>query len=174
MTDELLSEDAFSALVAAGCPSCGGKKLTIEALVAQRLPLLGGEVYGSPSWAYKGEDFVRGAYRIACHGCKKEIFVAGACPRCRAKGGVERALARENAFDLPKACEHCGSEQLTAKAFAPALVVYEGKRADKARSQAAPGEPGCHAYQRECKRCHATVEQRDPCPLCGGSGAAPA
>jgi RNA polymerase subunit RPABC4/transcription elongation factor Spt4 len=167
MTNAPLSEEAFTALVGAGCPHCGGKKVSIEALVVQKLPLLGGEVFGAASWAYKGEDFVRGAYRIACHACKKELFTAEACPRCGAEGGVERALARENAFDLPRACERCGSEQFTARAFAPALVVYEGKRADKPRAQAVPGEPGCHAFHRECKACHATVEQRDPCPLCG-------
>ena len=63
-----LSEEAFTALVDAGCLDCKSKKLTVETYVAQQLPLLGGEVYGSPSWGYKGEDLVRGTYRIACDG----------------------------------------------------------------------------------------------------------
>jgi rRNA maturation endonuclease Nob1 len=110
---------------------------------------------------------VRGAYRIECHGCKKELFSTGACPRCGAEGGVERALERENGFELLRACGRCGSELLTARAFAPALVTYEGKRADKPRPQAAPGEPGCHAFEIECKECHGVVVKRSPCPLCG-------
>jgi RNA polymerase subunit RPABC4/transcription elongation factor Spt4 len=163
-----LSEPTFAALVEAGCPTCSAKRVVIEALLVEKVPLLGGEVYGSPSWAYKGEDFVRGTYRVGCESCKSELFSASACPRCGAPGGVQRALEQESAFPLARACEHCGSEQLTAKAFASARVVYEGKRADKPRPQAAPEEPGFHAFQTECKVCQRVVETRDPCPLCGG------
>lgn len=97
MTDPLrftmmpLSEEAFAALTAAGC-SCGGKRLAIEAYVLQSLPLLAGELFGAPSWAYKGEDFVHGAYRIACDGCKKELHVENACSKCGSPNGVVRAL----------------------------------------------------------------------------------
>jgi hypothetical protein len=166
-----LSEEAFTALVNAGCPACGGKSLTIEAFVPQKIPLLAGEPYGSPSWGYKGEDLVRGTYRIACEGCKVERFAATACPRCAAEGGIERALAGESAFALPRACAKCEGELLTATALVPALLVYEGKRPNKARAQAAPEEPGFHAMRIECKTCQNAVERRDPCPLCGGAGA---
>ncbi|WP_394827401.1 hypothetical protein [Pendulispora albinea] len=161
-----LSEEAFSALVETGCPDCPTKKVTIEALVAQKLPLLGGEVYGAPSWVYKGEDLVRGTYLIACASCKKELFSAQACPRCQAEGGVERALAEENAFPLPAACASCGSERLTATAFVPATVVYEGKRASKARTHVAPEDPGFHAFRAACMDCPTIDERRQPCPLC--------
>ncbi len=127
-----LSESAFAALVEAGCPTCHAKKVAIDALLVETVPLLAGEVYGSPSWAYKGEDFVRGTYRVGCHGCKSELFSA------------------------------------SAKAFTPARVVYEGRRADKPRAQAVPEEPGFHAFQTQCKVCRRVVETRDPCPLCGG------
>jgi hypothetical protein len=163
-----LSEEAFTVLVDAGCPDCHGKALTIEAFVPQRIPLLGGEPFGSPSWGYKGEDLVRGTYRIACEGCKKELFAATACPKCEAAGGVDRALAGESAFTLPRACARCQGELLTATAYVPALLVYEGKRPSKARAQAAPEEPGFHATRVECKTCHNAVERRDPCPLCAG------
>jgi hypothetical protein len=161
-----LSEEAFTALVDAGCLTCNGKRLTVEAYVAQKLPLLGGEVFGSPSWGYKGEDLVRGTYRIACDDCKNELFTATECPRCHAAGGIERALENENAFPLPTSCTSCGSEQVTATAFVPAVVVYEGKRAAKARTQTAPEDPGFHAYRAECKQCRSVAERRDPCPLC--------
>jgi hypothetical protein len=162
-----LSEEEFTRIVDAGCAACKGKKLSVEALVAQKLPLLGGEIYGTPSWGYKGEDLVRGTYRIACAACHTELFAASACPRCDAAGGVARALEAENAFPLPTACERCGDERLTALAFVPTVVVYEGKRASKARTQTAPEDPGFHGYRVECKDCRNVVERRDPCPLCG-------
>lgn len=163
-----LTEEAFTALVDAGCPDCASKRLEVEAIVAQRMPLLGGEPYGSPSWGYKGEDLVRGTYRIACDGCKKELFAATACARCDAEDGVARALESENTFPLPAACA-CGSELLTAMAYVPAALVYEGKRAQKARTQTAPEDAGFHAYLVECKECKTANERRDPCPLCGGA-----
>jgi hypothetical protein len=164
-----LTEEAFTVLVDAGCPDCRNKRLSVEALVAQRLPLLGGEPYGAPSWAYKGEDLVRGTYRIACEGCKKEIFTASACPRCDAPDGVQSALTSEDASPLPRACTSCASERLIATSFLPALVLYEGKRANKARARAGPEDPGFHTARIECSRCHGVVERRSPCPLCGGT-----
>jgi hypothetical protein len=162
-----LSEAEFTKLVDAGCTACSAKKLAIEALVPQRVPLLGGEPYGPPSWGYKGEDLVRGTFRIGCEGCKKELFATTGCPLCEAEGGVERALNEEDPAPLPVKCNGCGSELLTATAFVPALVVYEGTRPSKARPQAVPEEPGFHLTRVECKRCHAATERRDPCPLCG-------
>lgn len=161
-----LSEEAFTALVDAGCVDCKSKRLVVEAYVAQKLPLLGGELYGAPSWGYKGEDLVRGTYRIACDACTKELFTASACPRCEADGGIERALEHENTFPLPTSCTGCGSEQVSATAYVPATVVYEGRRAAKARTQTAPEDPGFHAYRAECKQCRNVAEQRVPCPLC--------
>ena len=63
-----LTEAEFTILVDAGCKTCMAKKLEIETLVAQSLPLYGGEVYGATSWAYKGEALVEGTYRITCKG----------------------------------------------------------------------------------------------------------
>jgi hypothetical protein len=161
-----LTEEAFTALVDTGCNACRSKKLVIEAIVVQSLPLHAGEPFGPPSWGYKGEDLVRGTYRIACDGCKKELFTASACPRCDAAGGVERALEAENAFPLPAACASCKSELLTATAYVPAVVVYEGKRANKARTQTKPEDPGFHAVRVECKSCRNVMERSSPCPLC--------
>ncbi len=161
-----LTEEAFTARVDAGCDDCNSKKLVVESYVAQQVPLLGGEVYGSPSWGYKGEDLVRGTYRITCHDCDKELFNTNACPRCNAARGIERALARENGFPLPTSCTRCGSELVLATAFVPAVVVYEGKRAAKARTQTAPEDAGFHAFRVECKQCRNVAEQREPCPLC--------
>lgn len=161
-----LSEAEFTALVDAGCTACGGKRLTVEAYVAQRLPLLAGEVFGSPSWGYKGEELVRGTYRIVCTGCRSELFASTACPQCFSDGGLERALETESSLPLPVSCSECSSEQLTVTGYVPAMVVYEGKRAERARTQTAPEDPGFHLSRAECKRCRNVAERRSPCPLC--------
>lgn len=167
----MLTEAAFSAIVEAGCAECKAKRasppaLVVEAFVAQTLPLLGGEPYGSPSWGYKGEDLVRGTYRISCDACKKELFAETACSRCGAADGVERALSLESAFPLPTSCTQCGNEQVTATAYVPAVVMYEGKRGAKARTQTTPEDTGFHAFRAECKQCRNVAERRQPCPLC--------
>jgi hypothetical protein len=161
-----LSEEAFAALVDAGCAACSSKSLTIEALVPQKVQLLGGEPYGAPSWNYKGEDLVRGVYRVACKGCGAVLYASTECPFCDAEDGVTRALDAADAEPLPATCHGCGGDFLVATAFVPALVAYEGKRASKPRPQAAPEEPGFHATRVECKTCLAATERRDPCPLC--------
>lgn len=161
-----LTEEAFAALVDAGCADCQRQKLLVEAVVLQKLPLLKGELYGSPSWGYKGEDLVRGTYRIACEGCKKELFAVDDCPRCHASGSLSRALSTDNAFPFAEQCTACGSELLVAMAFVPAHVVYEGKRAQKARADAAPEDPGFHCVRLECTRCHKVDERTGACPVC--------
>lgn len=161
-----LTEAAFTALVDAGCTACGSKVVVVEAYVAQRVPLLEGEVYGATSWGYKGEELVHGTYRLACGDCQAELFASAECPRCDAEGGLERALASENTFPLPTRCEQCNGELLTLNAYVPAVVRYEGKRAAKARTQTAPEDEGFHAYRVECKACRNVAEQRTPCPLC--------
>jgi hypothetical protein len=161
-----LTEEAFTALVDAGCPACRRPRLAVDAVVAQRLPLLKGELYGSPSWAYTGEDLVRGTYRIACDACKKELFSIDGCPRCDRSEGLDVALGGENAFPFAEACADCGSELLVATAFVPARVIYEGKRARKAHAEAAPEDPGFHAFRLECTRCHKAVAREATCPVC--------
>ena len=161
-----LSEQAFTALVDAGCTACTSKRLVVEAIVAQKMPILGGEPYGTPSWGYKGEELVQGTYRIACDECKVELHVETACSRCGSAGGVEKALTSENELRLPVACTGCGSELLTATVLVPAVVLYEGKRAAKARTQTAPEDEGFHASHVSCKECHNVMERRTACVLC--------
>jgi hypothetical protein len=161
-----LTEAAFTELVDGGCPACKGESVTVESYVAQTLPLLGGELYGSPSWGYKGEDLVRGTFRIACTSCDRSIYASSSCPRCEAPAALERVLEGENTFPLPTGCKACGSELVTAKAYVPATVIYEGKRAAKARTQTTAADPGFHAYRVECKACGNAAEHMASCPLC--------
>lgn len=161
-----LTEQAFTTLVDAGCTACASKKLVVEAIVAQKMPILGGEPYGTPSWGYKGEELVQGTFRVSCDHCKKELHTEAACSRCGSADGVAKALASENAFPLPAACTGCGSELLTATVLVPAEVIYEGKRAAKARTQTVPEDPGFHAARVECKECRNIMERRTTCVLC--------
>lgn len=169
-----LTEAAFTEIVDAGCTKCPSKRVVVETYVAQRLPLLGGELYGSPSWGYKGEDLVNGTFRIACKDCDSELFSTNECPGCNAPDALATILATESAFPLPVKCTGCGSELVTALAYVPATVVYDGKRAEKARTQTVPEDPGFHAFHAECKSCKASTERRKPCPLCGGAKGAEA
>lgn len=165
--DMALSEETFTSLVDAGCPTCSRKPLLVETYVAQRLPLLAGEVFGSPSWGYKGEELVRGTYRITCTECAHELFTTGACPVCQADGGLARALDTQNDFPLPVSCSGCDGEQLLLTAYVPAEVRYEGKRAAKARTQTAPEDEGFHGFRVECRQCRSATARSAPCPLCG-------
>jgi hypothetical protein len=164
-----LTEAAFTALVDAGCSACGSKVLLLEAMVSQKLPLCGGELYGTASWAYKGEELVAGTYSIACSACKNELMRETACVRCSSEGGIARALESETSLVFPVSCSACQSELMTAVALVPATVLYEGKRANKAKPQAFPEEPGFHALRVSCNRCHeATVPPASAgCALCG-------
>jgi hypothetical protein len=162
-----LTEAAFTEIVDAGCPKCLRRRVTVETYVAQKLPLLNGEPYGSPSWGYKGEELVNGTYRIACTDCDHELFSDSNCPCCDAEAGLERGLETENEYPLPTKCLGCGSELVTASAYVPATVAYEGKRGAKARTQTAPEDPGFHAYRAECKQCGHSAARTKPCPLCG-------
>lgn len=165
-----LTEAEFTILVDRGCPSCASQRLVIDSLVTESVPLLGGEVYGAPSWSYKGEHLVDGTYRITCDACAHEIWAATACPRCAAEGGIARALETTNAFELPNRCTECESELMTAQAIVPARVVYEGKRAQKARTDTTPDDEGFHALDVTCKSCRIIVRATGACPLCGGAG----
>ena len=163
----LLTEAEFTAIVDAGCDACGGKEVLVESYVARKLPLMGGELYGAASWAYKGEDLVRGTFGIACAKCERDLYTSKGCPRCEAVDVLDRVLEEVNRLALPVACSACGSELVNAIAFLPATVRYEGRRADKARTETAPEDPGFHAFRFECTSCRNTVERKKPCAVCG-------
>lgn len=161
-----LTEAEFTTLVDAGC-TCTSKELVVLALVAQKLDLYRGDLYGSPSWGYVGEQLVSGTYRIECARCDAELYASEACPLCGAEGGVARALETESTLPFPEICGECQGAQLTASAYVPARVSYGGARAQKARSNVAPEDPGFHAFRIECKRCrNAVTAPRAACVLC--------
>ena|SRR6185295_3752294 len=163
----ILTEPALAPLVERGCPACGGKKLVFRTYVDGRLPVIGGEPCGSLVWMYDGEAFVEGVFEVTCAACKHVVLADPDCPRCRAPGGLARALESTNAWPAPKACPSCGLDQVKLTAMLPARVVYEGKRAEKARTTTELLDPGFHAFRVDCADCGKVAELTDRCPLCG-------
>jgi hypothetical protein len=106
-----------------------------------RLPLLGGEPVGALTWVYDGERFVDGVFDVSCAGCKQTVWRDDDCPRCHAVGALAGALAASNSWPVPAACPRCDREEVRYLAMVPARVVYEGKRADKARTSTELHEP---------------------------------
>jgi len=162
----LLDEPGLDRLLAAGCAACGGRKLTFTSYVDGFLPILGGEPVGKLGWAYDGEKFIDGVYEVACAQCRHVVFTADLCPRCHAPGGLGRALAAPNRWPVPAACPSCGEEQLRYFAFVSARVVYEGQRAEKARTATELHDDGFHGYRADCRDCGTVAERTDSCPLC--------
>jgi hypothetical protein len=162
----LLDPQGLDAVIAAGCAACGCKRLVFKMYVDGRLPLMGGEPVGKLSWAYDGEAFCDGIFEITCAGCEARVFRAEVCPRCHAEGGLTTALAAENRWTVPKACPGCGNEEIAYFAMVPARTVYEGKRAEKARTHTEITDPGFHGYRASCKACGIFAEIRDRCMLC--------
>ena len=166
-----LTEASFTELVDRGCTACGAKKLVIEAYVEGKFPLIGAEPAGVVTWAYKGETFVDGVFAIRCAACKHEVFADPMCPRCHTPEGLARALETENTHSVPKACPGCGIDSVTYRAFVPASVTYEGKRAGKARTECDLYDPGYRGLRAECKSC-GSFDPRDSssCPVCDAPG----
>lgn len=162
----LLTPEKLEELITHGCTSCNGKRLAFQMYVDARLPLMEGEPVGRVTWAYDGEAFVDGVYAVQCAACQTTVFSADVCPRCHAEGGLERALETENAYDVPLACPRCEHQEISYFAMVPATTSYEGKRAEKARTECAILDPGFHGYKASCKQCGVFAELKDRCMLC--------
>jgi hypothetical protein len=161
-----LSEPDLDGVVGRGCPACHGQRLQFRAYLDGRLPLLGGEPVGAMTWVYDGERFVDGVFEVSCAGCKQTVWRDDDCPRCHAVGALAGALAANNSWPVPAACPRCDREEVRYLAMVPARVVYEGKRADKARTSTELHEPGFHGYRVDCPSCGTVDELVDRCPLC--------
>ena len=162
----LLDEPGLDKLVATGCQACGASKLVFLTIVDGSLPIMGGEPVDRITWVYDGEKFVDGVYRVSCADCQQVIFAADVCPRCHAPGGLDRALSTPNRWPVPAACPACDEEQVKYLALLPARVIYEGQRADKARSVTEAHDDGFHGYRVDCRDCGTVAERVDSCPLC--------
>jgi len=162
----VLDEPGLDRLLETGCTKCGARNLTFASYVDGLLPIMGGEPVGKITWVYDGEKFVDGVYEVSCAACKEIVLRSDICPRCHAPGGLQGALATTNQWPVPAACPSCDDEQLRFIAFWPARVVYEGKRAEKARTNTELLDPGCHGFRADCRDCGPVAELPAACPLC--------
>lgn len=163
----LLTAAELEVLVTAGCTACASKKLTFESYVDAKLGLQEGEPVTRLTWAYDGEAFCDGIYRVACAACSTCVFSASVCPRCHAPDGLQAALESENDYVVPRCCPRCDREEITYFAMVPATTSHEGKRAEKARTDTELLDPGFHGYKAACKDCGVFAERKDSCMLCG-------
>jgi RNA polymerase subunit RPABC4/transcription elongation factor Spt4 len=166
----LFTEANLLSLVEAGCPKCNGKKLLFQTYVDGRQRLMGGEPDGKIIWAYKGETFIDGIFEIKCVACKHEVFSSQVCPRCHSEEGLPKGLDVENRKDIPKECPGCQAEEFWCLAFLPAEVLYEGKRAEKAKTFTEFYDAGFQVYQLSCKFCGFIEEDTSQCPICQAKG----
>ncbi len=164
-----LTNAGLDALLAAGC-GCGGTKLHFDTYLDARFSLLAGEQYGALEWAYKGETFLDGVFEITCAACKKTLFSSDVCPRCNADHALKTAMESANALPVPRACPRCATETLAYTAMLPARVVYDGGRAQKARTTAGMEDDGVHGLRVDCASCGVVAEATGACPLCAATG----
>ena len=165
-----LTESGLDQLIASGCAACGGKRLSFRTYVDLARPLMGGEPVGSITWAYDGEKFVDGVFQVTCAECKRPVFADDRCPRCDAAGALPAVLAAANRWPVPAACPGCQGEEVRYVAMVPATVIFDGKRADKARTFTEMHDPGFHGYRVDCDDCGTVAELVDRCPLCQAPG----
>lgn len=161
----LLDEPGLEALIGSACEGCASPKRVFHSYVDGIVPIMGGEPVNKVVWAYDGEKFVDGVFEVRCADCNRQQFVADVCPRCHAPGGLEKALGSTNAWPVPTQCPECENEELRYVAMLPARVVYEGKRAEKARSSTELYDEGFHGQRVECKSC-GPIARKKECPLC--------
>ncbi len=164
-----MTNDVLEALIAAGCPRCRSTRLAFRAYVEGKVPLLAGEPVGRIAWAYKGEDFCEGVFEVTCVACKAVVFEDDACPSCRRPGALESVLETENAFDVPRACPRCATDEVRYAARVPATVVHDAGRAQgtPARTTTELCDPGFHGVRAECKACGMFAAVTACCALCG-------
>jgi hypothetical protein len=162
----LLDEPGLNRMIEGGCPRCGKRKLVFRTIVDGVTPFMGGEPVGKVVWSYDGEKFVDGVHQVTCGECEHVLFSADVCPRCHAGDGLKKALETPNRFPVPAQCPSCDDDEVRYTALLPAVVVYEDKRAAKARTTTEPHEPGFHGYRVDCRYCGKVAERLDACPLC--------
>ena len=160
-----LDQDAFDAIVRAGCSACGATPLEIRSFIDRSLVMMAADPENEGRWAHDGEKFVDGTYRIACTSCGHVAFESELCPRCNAAGGLARALAEPSRLRVPKRCPHCNELQLLAVALVPASA----RGGDKPKQLVDYGDAGYHLVAYACHDCdNAVVAER--CPLCDAPG----
>lgn len=165
-----LTEAGLDQLIDAGCRACGKHDFIFQTYVDGRLPLMAGEPVGTVVWAYDGEKFVDGVFRVNCEACGAEAFSSSMCPRCNTADKLGEALTTPNSWAVPTACPGCDDEEVRYRALIPAEVTFKDQRAGKARTATELLDPGFHGLAIDCIDCGTVEELTAHCPLCGTPG----
>ncbi|MCB9564131.1 MAG: hypothetical protein H6709_10485 [Kofleriaceae bacterium] len=160
-----LDEAAFARTVAA-CTRCGGSELEVSTYVDRKLAVMLADPSDDGAWAYDGEAFIDGVYRIRCTACGVDAYASDDCPRCHRAGGLADGLGHVTRLEVPRRCPSCDELELTLIAFAPGTVTVRGPgRPAPPTARAELGEPGFHVVAIACDACDwAVVSER--CPIC--------
>lgn len=160
-----LDETTFGRTVRS-CAHCGGSRLWVHGYLDRAYDLMVGEPNDDGRWAYNGEGFIDGVYRVQCASCAACSHDSPDCPRCHAAGELARVLAAPSRLEVPRRCPRCNGLETQLIGFAPARTEVESGKPGKSVPCAGPGEPGFHVVAVACSDCDwATVAEG--CPLCG-------
>src|SRR3989442_8531553 len=96
-----LPADELRALLAGGCPTCRRNHLAVRAIETGATRFLDGEPVSAVTWTYAPETLRERVYRVDCSECGAALWRRDDCPRCGARGGLARALARDFRIQTP-------------------------------------------------------------------------
>lgn len=160
-----LDEQTFARLVAA-CPQCGGARTVVHAYLDRTHEVMVGERNDEGRWAYNGEGFIDGVFRIECADCGHCAFGAEDCPRCHSPGTLQASLRGDSRLAVPKKCPRCSGLETQAIGFAPSRTEVAAGKPGKPMARALLGEPGFHVIAMACGDCDWAIVA-EGCPLCG-------
>lgn len=165
-----LDEAAFARAIDP-CGKCGGQSFEISAYLDRTVSVMLGDANGDGKWAYDGEKFIDGVYKIRCMACSTEPFASPDCPRCHATGGLAGALAAATRLAVPKRCPKCKNTECTLVGFSPATARTNDASARPTTPTpiALLGDAGFHVVAIACDACDWAIVA-EGCPICGAAG----
>jgi hypothetical protein len=160
-----LDEAAFAKHVQA-CPRCGADRLVVHSYLDRAQTLMVGQANDEGRWAYDGEGFIDGVYRIECGSCGAEVYGQTDCTRCHASDAMSSVMATESRLVAPKKCPKCQGLEMSIIGFAPGRTDVVMGRPAKTVAKALFGDPGFHVVAVGCSDCDWAVVA-EGCPMCG-------
>jgi hypothetical protein len=140
--------------------------LVVHSYLDRSQPMMVGEANDEGRWAYDGEGFIDGVYRIECGSCAAVLYHEDDCTRCHAPGVLAAVLAAPSRLDVPKKCPRCQGLEMSIVGFAPGRTEVVMGRPAKTVAKALHGEPGFHVVAVGCSDCDWAVVA-EGCPMCG-------
>ncbi|HRC54407.1 MAG TPA: hypothetical protein PKU97_00730 [Kofleriaceae bacterium] len=149
-----------------GCVRCAGGALTVQGYLDRSQSAMVAEANNEGRWAYNGEGFIDGVFRVECSACAHVAYDSSDCPRCHAPGALAAIRASDSRLTVPKKCPRCAGLETQVIGFAPARTEVAGGKPGKSVAGALLGEPGFHVVAVACADCDWAVVA-EGCPLCG-------